>query len=86
MYKITTSYNWYIAEGEKYLIKSFLINRIPYTFDEIEPHQMTNDMINQANLNKKYTTEEMYNYCDYLIMELAHPLLFDLDDLEVICE
>ena len=34
-YKITTSYNWYETEEDKFIIKTYHINGIPFTFDEI---------------------------------------------------
>lgn len=88
MYKLSTSYNWYITEKDRFLVKVFFVNRVPYTYDEIDHTLITKSMIEEANLNKKYTSEEMYNLCEYLIMELAHPLLFDLDieNPEILCD
>jgi hypothetical protein len=34
-YKITTSYNWYETEDDKFIIKTYYINGIPFTFDEL---------------------------------------------------
>jgi len=88
MYELTTSYNWHITEKGEFIIKVFFINKVPYTFDELDESLITNSMIRDANFNKKYTSDELYNFCDYLIMEMAHPLLFnlDLENPEILCD
>ena len=34
-HKITTSYNWYKTEDDKFIILTYYINGIAFTFDEI---------------------------------------------------
>jgi hypothetical protein len=34
-YKITYSYNWYRTDNERFIIKTYHINSIPFTFDEL---------------------------------------------------
>jgi hypothetical protein len=34
-YKITYSYNWYKTNNERFIIKTYHINSIPFTFDEL---------------------------------------------------
>jgi hypothetical protein len=41
-YKITTSYNWYETEDDKFIILTYYINGIAFTFDEIpQSYKMT---------------------------------------------
>ena len=79
-YKITHSYNWYRTDTDRFLIRTYLINHIPFTFDEI-PSIAQNDpeIIEKAELQLTYTPEIFYQKSFYLIDEEAHPLLFEMD-------
>jgi hypothetical protein len=79
-YKITHSYNWYKTPEDRFLIRTYLINHIPFTFDEI-PSIAQNDpeIIEKAELQLTYTPEIFYQKSFYLIDEEAHPLLFEMD-------
>lgn len=79
-YKITTSYNWYKTEYETFIIKTFYINQVPFTFDEI-PKIIQDDpeVIKQANENRLLTPSIFYQSSFYLIDEEAHPCLFEVE-------
>jgi hypothetical protein len=79
-YKITHSYNWYKTPEDRFLIRTYLINSIPFTFDEL-PSIAQNDpeIIEKAELQLTYTPEIFYQKSFYLIDEEAHPLLFEMD-------
>jgi hypothetical protein len=79
-YKITHSYNWYKTPEDRFLIRTYLINHIPFTFDEL-PSITQNDpeIIEKAELQLTYTPEIFYQKSFYLIDEEAHPLLFEMD-------
>jgi hypothetical protein len=79
-YKITHSYNWYKTPEDRFLIRTYLINHIPFTFDEL-PAIAQNDpeIIEKAELQLTYTPEIFYQKSFYLIDEEAHPLLFEMD-------
>ena len=79
-YKITTSYNWYETEDDKFIILTYYINGISFTFDEI-PIIMQDDpeIIQKANEHLTYDPEFFYQKSFYLIDEEAHPILFELD-------
>ena len=79
-YKITTSYNWYETEDDKFIIKTYYINGIAFTFDEI-PTIVQDDpeIIQRANEQLTMTPEIFYQKSFYLIDEQAHPMLFELD-------
>ena len=79
-YKITTSYNWYKTEYNKFIIKTYYINGIAFTFDEISPIiQDDPEIIKRANEHLTYDPEFFYLKSFYLIDEQAHPMLFEMD-------
>ena len=79
-YKITYSYNWYQTTEERCIIKTFYINHIPFTFDELPLIiQEDPEIIEKANLQLTITPEIFYQKSFYLIDELCHPCLFELD-------
>lgn len=79
-YKISHSYNWYETEDDKFIIKTYYINGIAFTFDELsEILQEDPDIISQANNNLIYNPEFFYLKSFYLIDEECHPCLFELD-------
>ncbi len=79
-YKITHSYNWYETEKEKFIIKTYHINGISFTFDELPKiFQDHPDIIDEANKNLTYTPEYFYLKSFYLIDEEVHPMLFPVD-------
>jgi hypothetical protein len=79
-YKITTSYNWYEIENDKFIIKTYYINGIAFTFDEL-PTIVQDDpeIIQRANGQLTMTPNEFYLKSFYLIDEQAHPCIFELD-------
>ena len=79
-YKITTSYNWYETEEDKFIIKTYYINGIAFTFDEL-PSIVQDDpeIIQRANEHLTYDPIFFYLKSFYLIDEQAHPMLFELD-------
>ncbi len=79
-YKITHSYNWYKTLEDTFIIKTYLINHIPFTFDELHSiAQEDPEIIAKANLQYTLTPEIFFLKSFYLIDEEAHPLLFDMD-------
>ena len=79
-YKISTSYNWYRTDREIFLIKTFYINGIAFTFDELpEIASQDPEILTQANDNITYTPEDFFLKSFYLIDEECHPCLFELD-------
>lgn len=79
-HKISTSYNWYQTDTERFIIKTYYINGIAFTFDEptkdIQEHP---EIIKEANDNLTYTPEFFFLKSFYLIEEEAHPCLFELE-------
>ena len=79
-YKITTSYNWYETEDDKFIILTYYINGIAFTFDEIPLIiQDYPEIIAKAEQQLTMTPEIFYQKSFYLIDEEAHPILFELD-------
>ena len=79
-YKITYTYNWYETTEDRFLIKTFYINHIPFTFDELpEISQNDPEIIEEANNQILMTPEILFKSSFYLVDEQAHPCLFELD-------
>lgn len=79
-YKITQSYNWYKTPEDTFLIKTFYISNIPFTFDELSSQEQEDpEIIEKANQQLTMTPEIFYQKSFYLIDEEAHPCLFELD-------
>jgi hypothetical protein len=79
-YTICTSYNWYQTDIEKFIIKTYYINGVAFTFDEIPSLLQDNpDIIQEANNNPTHTPEFFFLASFYLIDEECHPCLFELD-------
>jgi hypothetical protein len=61
----------------------YFINGIPFTHDELEDLNQTEEDLPMikiiADYEKKYNTEDLYNYYTYLLEEQMHPLIFDMD-------
>lgn len=75
-YTITSSYCYH--EGE--IVDMFFINGIPFTFDEITQMQKDDPYVQvEASNNIIYTVDDMYRWSNYLIMEEAHPILFEME-------
>jgi hypothetical protein len=79
-YRITHTYNWYQTKEDKFIIKTYHINSIPFTFDEL-PEICQNDpeIISKAKNQLTMTPEIFYKKSFYLIEEECHPCLFELD-------
>lgn len=79
-YKITCSYNWYQTPEDKFIIKTYYINNVAFTFDELpDIAQEDPEIIKRANEQLLMTPEIFFLKTFYLIDEQAHPLLFDVD-------
>ena len=80
-YKITHSYNWYKTDDDdRFIIKTYLINHIPFTFDELPSiAQEDPEIISEAEQQLIYTPEIFFRSSFYLIDEEAHPLLFEVE-------
>jgi hypothetical protein len=79
-YKITHSYNWYEAEGDRFIIKTYYINGIAFTFDELPSiAQEDPEIIEKANKGLTYDPEYFFLKSFYLIDEQCHPCLFEMD-------
>jgi preprotein translocase subunit SecB len=79
-YKISYSYNWYETKTDRFIIKTYYINDVAFTFDEVPSiFQDHPEIIIQANKNLTYNPEYFYQKSFYLMNEECHPLIFELD-------
>ena len=62
------------------MVLMYFIEGFSFTFDEVTP-EIENDLqsIHIANNNKTYTYEDLYKESGYLVMEEAHPCLFEMN-------
>ena len=79
-YKITCSYNWYETTEDRFIIKTYYINGIAFTFDELSSiEQEDPEIIAKADKGLTYDPEYFFLKSFYLIDEQAHPCLFELE-------
>ena len=80
-YKITWAYTYYNPnEKENYIIKTYKLNEIPFTFDNVtDEEQEDPEVINKAENQLTMTPELFFLKSVYLIDEEAHPCVFDLE-------
>jgi hypothetical protein len=61
------------------VVRMYFIENMPYTFDELPSLVQDHPAVQtEALQNYDYDDEDMYRYSNYLIMEEAHPLMFDI--------
>ena len=62
------------------MVLMYFIEGFSFTFDDMNEDQ-ENDLSNVsiANNNKTYTYTDLYKESGYLVMEEAHPCLFEMD-------
>jgi hypothetical protein len=80
-YKLSSGYRWYQVPNEpKMLAKVYYIEGIPYEFDEVTQIQKDNpEIISEADRNKALHADDVFKKSDYLIAEMIHPLLFEVE-------
>ena len=82
MYRISSTYCWYsdwLNKNEK-IVLMYFINGIPFTWDDlVDVVVEEKDVLLIANNEKKYNTEELYNYYAYLMEEEFNPLVFEIE-------
>jgi len=77
-YRIDTAYCWY-NKGTQ-IVLMYFINAVPFTFDEL-PHAALHmkEVVEAANQSRAYDAEDLCKSSSYLIDELCHPMLFDVE-------
>ena len=93
-YRIDKKYCWY-NEGSQ-IVLMYFISGVPFTFDDLpDGHLYDQELCREADKNRTYEPEDLYSTSYYLILEEAHPLLFEVelenpenmpDDLEILCD
>jgi hypothetical protein len=78
-FRITSSYHWYLVPKEPpILAKIYYIDGMPFDLDHVEDEKDL-EIISKADKNKGVHADDMFKKSDYLIAEMMHPLLFDVD-------
>jgi len=77
-YRIDTAYVWYNKKTQ--IVLMYFINQVPFTFDELPKiAEQDLEIIHLADNERRYEPEDLYKSSFYLIDELCHPLMFDLE-------
>jgi hypothetical protein len=75
-YKITSNYCYHNG----IIVDMYFINGIPFTFDDVPQIIQDDPYVKiEAEGMYDYTSEDLYAWSDYLIMEECHPLMFELE-------
>ena len=77
-YRIDTRYCWYNKKTQ--IVLMYLINQVPFTFDEL-PAVAKDDpeIVEIADNEKSYEQEDLYKAYSYLMAEECHPLEYELE-------
>jgi hypothetical protein len=80
-YRITNDYRWYLVPNEPpQIAKVYYIEGIPFDIDYPNKIQKDNpEIASEADRNRGIHAEELFRKSDYLIAEMLHPLLFELE-------
>ena len=77
-YRIDARYVWYNRGTQ--LVLMYFINQIPFTFDDVPDSMMYDlELIELADKERRFEPEDLYQCSYYLILEEAHPLMFDVE-------
>jgi|TARA_A100001388_G_scaffold271977_1_gene251588 hypothetical protein len=76
-YRIT---NAYCNLKEVGIVKMFMIEGLPFTFEEDGFDHLDPSIIAEANNNEPITLEMMYQWSVYLVLEGMHPIVYDLTE------
>ena len=78
--RITKAYCWHSPEKSiKNVVMMYFLNSMPFTWDDLtEEEEADPSVVIQANNNLTYTPEDLFRSSAYLIMEEAHPLIFEV--------
>jgi hypothetical protein len=77
-YRIDARYVWYNKGAQ--IVLMYFINQIPFTFDDVpDSYQYDLEVIELADKERRFEPDDLYKSSFYLIDELCHPLMFELD-------
>jgi len=77
-YRIDARYVWY--NRGSIIVLMYFINSIPFTFDDVPDSMMyVMELIELAYNERRFEPEDLYQSSYYLILEVAHHLLYDVE-------
>jgi hypothetical protein len=77
-YRIDAKYVWYNKGSQ--LVLMYFINNVAFTFDDVpESYIYDTDILELADNEKRFEPEDLYKSSFYLIDELCHPMLFEVE-------
>ena len=79
-YQLRTEYAWYDTKESSKVSLFYYIQDVPFTSDELPEIARNFPEIEQtANQNKRWSAEELYKLSTYLMIEEAHPLMYEIE-------
>ena len=77
-YRIDTRYCWYNKKTQ--IVLMYFINQVPFTFDDLPAIAKDDpEIVEIADNEKSFETEDLYRAYQYLMAEECHPLEFELE-------
>ena len=77
-YRIDARYVWY--NRGSVIVLMYFMNSLPFTFDDVPDSMMYDlELIELADKERRFEPEDLYQCSYYLILEEAHPLMFDVE-------
>tara|TARA_B100000003_G_scaffold186439_1_gene181366 strand:+ start:60 stop:371 length:312 start_codon:yes stop_codon:yes gene_type:complete len=71
-YTVSQSLNWF--DNGSMIVRMYFLNHVPFTFDEMpDGHLYDRDLVDEADKNRDYDMEDVFQGSTYLILEGCHP-------------
>ena len=75
-YTLSQAYVFYLGQ----VVRMYFVQGLPYTFDELPKVIQDHPEIQAEALKyRDFDDDELYQVCNYLIMEECHPLMFEIE-------
>ena len=77
-YTVSQSLNWF--NNGSMIVRMYFLNYVPFTFDEmLDGHLYDQALIYEADQNRDYDMEDVFQGSTYLILEGCHPCFDPID-------
>ena len=71
-YTVSQSLNWF--DNGSMIVRMYFLNHVPFTFDEMpDGHLYDRDLVDEADKNRDYDMEDVFQGSNYLLLEGCHP-------------
>lgn len=77
-FTVSQSLNWF--DNATIIVRMYFLNNVPFTFDEMpEGHLYDRDLVNEADKNRDYDLEDVFQGSTYLALEGCHPCFHPIE-------